>query len=533
MCSVTPIIVFHSLNVKRGGLTKAVMTRANTLVDYFDDVQLLTFFYQQKHKAVIQKLCAQGELDSRVKVTNFFVDIDPFKREKELDEGAVSPSIHEDGFVELEDTEAPNPSFWYYKDGLCMKYKRFNKDGKLIFVDDLNESGQCIQHEEYDEEGYLVRIRQIDQATDKPRMDRYMSYNGKCYLTVWLNPETEKEGRCHLFYPEPKAFESLQQLWSYWIDQKLMDIENPVLMSDSHQSDELLINIQSNKARRVSILHGNHLKSPYKKESKVRAFLEPLFSHLDQFDRIVFLTNAQKEDVSKQFGSLESYRVIPHAASQLVAAKTKEPEERFNPHLAITVARYEPQKKLEEAIAAFVRVVREIPDARYEIYGSGSHKDNLQELIDELGLQDHVKLMGYTQDPIRAYKKAACCLLTSHHEGFGMVLTESMAAGTPVVSYDIKYGPGDIIRDGVDGFLVPRGEQERLADQVIKMMKNPSLQKKMSKHAVEVVDRFSRQQYRESWASLVKELVSEDSLEVSSSPKKEVRFFRRIKELLK
>ncbi|HET7578175.1 MAG TPA: glycosyltransferase [Bacillales bacterium] len=529
MTSVTPIFVFHSLNVGRGGLTKAVLERANTLVNEFDNVHFFTFFYQPKHLEIIQNVYQAGLLDQRVTVSNVFVDLDPFKQEKKAAEGSPKQGVNEDGLVKFKDTSTSSPSYWYYKNGLCVKYERTDKKGKPLFVDYLNEKGRRTRREEYDEAGFVVRIRQIDEETDQPRIDRYMSCNGKCYLSVWIDPETGKEGKSHLFYPQPKAYKKLDQLIAYWVEEKLKWIENPVLMGDSHHSNGVLLNVSPEKARRVAILHGNHLKEPYKKGSSVRSFLEPLFNHLNQYDRVVFLTKSQKKDVAEQFGHSKRYRAIPHAAKP-ISMEQKKAAERCKPHLAVSLARYEPVKKLEEAIQAFRYVVEEIPDARYEIYGSGSKKNELQQFINKLELKDHVRLMGYTNDPVGSYQRAACSILTSRYEGSPLVLYESLAAGTPVVAYDIKYGPADIIRDGVDGFLVPREEREQLAEKIVKVMKNPGLRNKMSKHAIEVLHRFSFQQYRENWVELIKESAGHES-DQKKAAKKDKRLIAGLKAL--
>lgn len=498
VAKVTPVFVFHSLNTGRGGLTKAVMTRANTLADHFGHVHIFTFFYQRKHQEIIQKLYDLGKLDRRVEVHNLYTDLNPFKSGLKL----THPNVDESDLVQVEDSDAPTPSYRFYKNGVYKKYKRFDKNKKLIFIEYFNEGGNRTHCEEYDEQENIVRIRNFDDHTDKPHLDRYVDENGKCYLTVQLDPEKGTEGRCRLFSPKPKTFENPNDLCAYWINQQISDFESPVLMADSRHSYEMLLKIRS--ADRVVILHNNHYKS-----GRLRPALEPLFNSIREYDGVVLLTNEQKADVTKEFGALDNCFVIPHAASEPAA----DPEEKvhYHPHLAVTLARLEPQKRLDEAISAFRYVVKKIPKARYEIYGAGSQKEKLRKLIHKLGLQDNVKLMGHTSQPALQYRKAACTILTSDYEGSPLVLYEAFTEGTPAVTYKMKYGPKDIIRDGLDGFLVEKGNQKRLAAKIVQIMKKKKLREKMSACTVEVMERFSRQKYEDNWVNLVTMLGSRDT----------------------
>src|SRR5699024_5700747 len=144
------------------------------------------------------------------------------------------------------------------------------------------------------------------------------------------------------------------------------------------------------------------------------------------------------------------------------------------------------------------------PAARYDIYGSGSQKESLETLIMELGLEHNVRLKGYTNDNMNKFREAACSILTSDFEGFGRVVTESLYAGTPVVSYDVNYGPSDIIRNKVDGYIVEKGNKQELADKIIEIFEDKNLYQQLSKRAIEVKERYSYKKFNENWERLLK-----------------------------
>jgi len=129
----------------------------------------------------------------------------------------------------------------------------------------------------------------------------------------------------------------------------------------------------------------------------------------------------------------------------------------------LCVGRLEKQKAFQVAIRAFHQVQIRHPDIKLVIIGEGSMRDDLDMLIEDLGLTGNISLLGYKQDTTNYYQDAALTLLTSLYEGFPNVLVESMALGTPVVANDCKSGPGEIIEDGVNGYLAGYQDTDDLA----------------------------------------------------------------------
>ncbi len=500
--NVTPVFIFNSLDIVRGGLTKAVLTRANTLVEYFPETQFFTLLYQRDHKEIIQKLYESGKLDKRIKVHNFFLDAIPSKDESKINSTSVIQSVKEQGLIEFIDSGSKQPAYRYYQNGLYVKYKKFDKQQRLMFIDYMDEGRHRTRREEFDPDGNLSRIQHMDLVTNTPKLERYVDSNGECFLSIWVNPKSKKSGRCLLFHPKPREFNDISKLYAFWIAEKIKHLNHPILMSDSRATDEVLLNIKENGVKKIAICHNNHFTKPYTKDSEIKKTWVPLLTNLNEFDRVVLLTNEQREDIEETFGNRDILRVIPHSVQPIETSHQKvEP----SPYLAVTLARYNVQKRLDEAIKAFQFVVEKIPNAEYHIYGFGSEEDKLKDLISKLKLQKHVFLKGFTNDAVATYQSACCSILTSDYEGFGLVMTESLAAGTPVVAYDIKYGPRDIIRDGVDGYLVPKGDQKQLAEKIIYLMENPNIRKQFSEHAKDVFQRFNYEDYKRQWKELFME----------------------------
>ncbi len=180
-------------------------------------------------------------------------------------------------------------------------------------------------------------------------------------------------------------------------------------------------------------------------------------------------------DIVKRFGDRTNYFVIPHAIKE---GKYDHPFEQRDLNKVVMFARYHEQKQLDHAIKAFEKVVKKVPNAKLEIYGFGDKEKELETLIKSLKMEHSIHLKGFNKNPADTFKKSAVSLLTSEYEGFGLVVLESLRYGCPVISYDLKYGPSDMINNGENGYLVENLNINQLAEKVIKILKSKSDLKK-------------------------------------------------------
>lgn len=98
--------------------------------------------------------------------------------------------------------------------------------------------------------------------------------------------------------------------------------------------------------------------------------------------------------------------------------------------------------------------------------GDGDGRDELEQLAIDLGVADRVLFAGFQPDPTPFYETADLFVLSSNYEGFGNVIVEALAAGTPVVSTDCPSGPAEILENGKYGKLVPVGDVDAMASAI-------------------------------------------------------------------
>lgn len=217
-----------------------------------------------------------------------------------------------------------------------------------------------------------------------------------------------------------------------------------------------------------------------------------------KFDKFVVLTNEDKG----YWGNLHNIEVIPNAAMNMSGHFSD-----VTSHRVIAVGRLDYQKGFDRLIQAWKLIQKSAlyADWHLDIFGQGEWHDKLQEMINDLHLTN-VHLNQPTNNIGNEYAQSSLIVMTSNYEGFGMVLVEAMACGVPAVAFDCKCGPKDIIDNNVNGILVHNGDIKKLADAMMKLMKDETLRKKMSEQAKKVVRTYSEEAVMNKWIHLFNSL---------------------------
>lgn len=302
-----------------------------------------------------------------------------------------------------------------------------------------------------------------------------------------------------------RSFRSLGQWWRLWVRELTENDERAFVFIDSRHAVPHLVPMLAPHIHMVYVLHNVHVKPPRRWDSEV---VTPVYQHvLDRIpgmDAMVTLTHRQREDIAQRHGDTENLFVVPNPVDM------PEPVDvTRDPRRVALVARLEAQKRPGQALDAFARVVKEVPDAHLDIYGSGSKFAALTRQRHLLGLEDSVTLHGHDPRARDALWRSSAFLMTSSFEGYPLSTLESMSHGCPVVSYDIKYGPREQITDGVDGFLVPDGDTELLAERVVRLLESPELVERMSRAAVEKAKQHGTDNFIADWTAVLEKVVEQ------------------------
>ena len=177
--------------------------------------------------------------------------------------------------------------------------------------------------------------------------------------------------------------------------------------------------------------------------------------------------------------------------------------------LVISVGRLTYQKGFERLITAWEMVNKKYPDWLLTIYGSGEDEETLRSQIKQAKLENIIHINPPTPEIYSKMQESSIFVFPSRYEGFGLVLIEAMINGVPCISFDCPYGPSDIINNGNDGFLIPNGNIQAMADKICYLIKNEEIRIKMGKKAHQSAMRYSPGNIMPLWDKLFNEIVNQ------------------------
>jgi glycosyltransferase involved in cell wall biosynthesis len=229
---------------------------------------------------------------------------------------------------------------------------------------------------------------------------------------------------------------------------------------------------------RVVVSEHNNLSQEAKRIPQLSVRLTPLAVKLfyPWADGIVAVSQGVAEDLANVTHlPRERINLIYNpVVTTEVFTKAKEPVnhpwfQSGEPPVILAVGRLYLQKDYPTLIRAFAQV-RQVRRSRLVILGEGPEADSLNSLIRELGLEENVAMLGFADNPYAYMAKAAVFVLSSAWEGFGNVLVEALAVGTPVVSTNCESGPSEILANGRYGDLTPVGDSKTMAEAILNVL---------------------------------------------------------------
>lgn len=218
-----------------------------------------------------------------------------------------------------------------------------------------------------------------------------------------------------------------------------------------------------------------------------------------RFDKFVVLT----EEDRGYWGALPNMEVIPNAALFIAPAYAEQTEKRV-----IAVGRLDYQKGFDRLIEAWALVQQDeaFRDWRLDIFGQGEWREMLEQMICERGLQQTARINAPSKQIGAEYATSSLLVMSSNYEGFPMVMIEAMACGLPVVAFEFKCGPKDIITDHQNGIRVEEGNIPALADAMMELMGDSELRRRMSLEARKVTETYSEERVMRRWVTLFESL---------------------------
>lgn len=444
-----------------GGMTSVLLHRSKVFSDLAGKaVDLLTLGPDLDVTATEERLRLEGRLGAKVRLRNAWHEL---RKMSEADLAAFcerSPGVTERVAQQL------SPS-----------------SGDTIVTRYDDQGTVALQHDHFRPDGTRLACDELDTTTPGTKGGRRLTVYSRAGhpLGQWS---------------------AAVDLYTDWIEHATNDSLGALII-DSEFVANMLKQYRSPNLLTVCVLHNMHLRPD------TQSVFGPLqkgkfgpVSRADNFDVFTALTSRQLDDLRSAELVGRNSHVVPNSRSlptRSESAATRDAD-------FLVVARLHPTKRIEHSISAIARLRQDGVDAGLTIVGVGETEAFLRQHAADLGIADHVHFDGFDPAAAERFTHHRFSILTGKFEGLPLVLVESQAAGCVPIAYDVRYGPADIITDGVNGFLVPPGDVEALA-QTMKQafVMNDSRFATMRAAALESASKFGDVAVTQRWGDVIRD----------------------------
>ncbi|ANJ25772.1 glycosyltransferase [Agromyces aureus] len=442
-----------------GGMTDALLRRSAAFLRVGGvEVDVLTFDARPDTPEVELALRRRGDLPTGVRITNLY----DWLRTHQLPGGSLR--LEPDEFTPLTEADATET----------------RRRGELVTSRSrLGANGETLQTDHYRADGSLL-------LSDRSDVRRRGVSGGRSIVLC------DGEGR------PVRSWRRRWSLYRAWLD-ALTRGEPSFMIVDSKSIARFMLTYRRANVITAHVVHASH-RSAASDDHPIRRSRRDVLTQVSDFDVVAVLSDRQRTDLQRIVGRQHHLVTIPNVRPRPEpGAREARSGLRRDPARGIVLAALTRRKRVSHAIAAVQAAdARTSAHLHLVVYGDGESRPALERRIADPTV---VELHGFEPDARRHLLDASFLLLTSHSEGFPLVLVEAMAAGCLPIAYDVPYGPADLIRDGRNGFLVPAGDVDTLADAIVRLQRMPPRRvARMRASAVRSARRFDEQRVTRIWA---------------------------------
>lgn len=302
------------------------------------------------------------------------------------------------------------------------------------------------------------------------------------------------------------AFKSKQQLYRKKLEQLLLSIRPDITTSLLSHEIDFLTNLKDGSYK----IGENHFNKKFRYDfvrTKNSGWLKKgiaycrylqLVCAVKKLDCFISLTQLE----SDSWHGVKLKKIIPNFLYSFPSSYSS-----CENHEVIAVGRYAKEKGFDLLLKAWCTISVKYPDWHLSVYGDGDCRHDLEKFVKDNKL-NNVDLYYPVHDIYEAYIHSAIAVVPSRFEGFGMVIIEAMACGVPVVAFDCKNGPAEIIIDGENGILVKSEDVNQLAKNIIGLMEDHDRRIVMGKKAINNTKRFSAEKIMKEWMDFYNEVMT-------------------------
>lgn len=384
--------------------------------------------------------------------------------------------------------------------------------GQIDHIDYYDQAGNITVRQRYDIRGFKAADVFFGQD-GRIHNERYYRPDGQMYLEKYyvqsvkdtpINSLNVLNYKGHKHY-----FDGPTELMTFFLDElNNANNEKNVFVADRAAiSIPTIAGMQSTDIKKYISITFNHVaigQDPVKGELNV-LLKDALTKNAAKWDGVIADTAQQAADLKKRSDvKLPIYHInatpVPHVPQKIAMAKRRNNQ-------ILYVGRLGEDKGTSKLISIFDKVRKKVPDASLGLFGYGTPADTKRyvEQISKAKLNDRVIMAGYKSDVEQSYDGAQIFVDTGISDAQPLAMGEALSHGVPVVSFDYQYGPAEMIKPGVNGELVPLGDDNKMVKTIVDLLKNHSRLQKLSDGAYDNLDDFDNKATWAQWQTLIKD----------------------------
>lgn len=392
-------------------------------------------------------------------------------------------------------------------------------NGHILGRIKVNNADEVTSVEYFDAVGNLYKVVIFD-TRGFASLVQYYSPDNKIEVEIWLNtkgiPVIEKtytlnrNGKASETWKlGTRLFNNIQELRLYFYNQLNASGKNMFIMDRANVCEWQLTQLDK-PAYKVFMLH-NHQSSDAQNPNAplLNDNYEWTLANRDEWDAIVSATPQQTHDIQSRWGSEHKYYTIPVGVIPDMEFMNKHiPMRERKPHSMLVTARIAPEKGIDKMIEALAIARKTVPDITLDVFGYVDHgNDNLamRRITDALELlddKDVVTLHPHSKNVRLLHEQYQIYLIFSQMEGFNLALMEAQSAGMVGVTNDVYYGPNELIKDGINGYIVGYTDVEAFAQRMVELCQDEDKLQNMSDNAYQLSERYSEANVWAAWQQL-------------------------------
>lgn len=407
------------------------------------------------------------------------------------------------------------------RQGKVVRY--FNDDSDFFMTAYCNDANsQLVQRVEYVSKGILIRK---DYFTSTRLFSEYYApKDGRAtvYLRRFFNQdgsvayEENVDGTQSVFRFKQEIFDDKSQLLKEMLHRLQLSKDDLIILDRSTGIGQAVFQ-EKGEAKLAVVIHAEHF-SPHNVTPDTilwNNFYDYQFTNADKVDAFICATSVQSQLLADHMQVYQSCQpqIVTIPVGSLVTCRHTEKDRK--PFSLVTVSRLASEKHVDWLVKAVIESKQCLPGLSFDIYGTGGEEAKLRDLIAKNHAQDYIRLLGHRQME-ELYQDYEVYLAGSTSEGFGLSLMEAVGSGLALIGLDVRYGNQTFIKDGQNGYLIPRQEPDdskqmvkAFAEKIIDLYSKADLDA-FRYESYQIAESFLEDAIMKKWRYFLEEVVGND-----------------------